>query len=317
MANDGFPDRCKNCITPLPDGAKYCPHCGQKRINLHDHSIWHLMVESVGDFFHVNSRFFATLRPLLFRPGYLTNEFLAGRRARYFEPFKLFLFISFLYFLTSGILNHRDKDIDFETTPALAKTDTAQVVLADGNYHLTLADTYYKDISIPDDSLRKMVKKEGLNQFVRNKYPDASWWTKFMLKQVIKNRLKGSGTFNQNMAKTIPKLIFILIPFFALLLKMIYFRKKISYYNHIIFSFHFLSFFFLINIFSELTKLITSRVGMVFLLIMVLYLFYSLRNVYAEKLWPTFRKFFMFFFGSLFIVGAFFIAAAMISFFMI
>jgi hypothetical protein len=88
--------------------------------------VWHMVVEAVGDFFHLDSKFFTTIRPLLFRPGMLTTEFLSGRQVRYFHPFKLFLFLSFLYFLTSGILDHRKIDeagsID---KPASATQDTA------------------------------------------------------------------------------------------------------------------------------------------------------------------------------------------------
>ena len=36
---------------------------------------------------------------LLFRPGKLTNEDLAGRRSRYIEPLRLYLSISAIFFL--------------------------------------------------------------------------------------------------------------------------------------------------------------------------------------------------------------------------
>lgn len=316
MTDPGAPNRCKNCITLLPEGANYCPHCGQKQTGLKDHSIRHLIADSVGDFFHFDSKFFTTLTPLLFRPGFLTNEYLAGRRIRYFTPFKLFLFISFLFFLISGIFNHARESDDFEIASPQYKTDTVKNVNTDGNFHLTLAG-WEKVIAISDDSLRRMVKKDGLNRFVNQQYPEASWWEKFMIKQVVKDRLQESAGFKKNMGKTIPKLIFILIPIFALLLKAMYARKKILYFNHVIFSFHFLSFFFLMNLVREPAVLLTEWINLVFLLTILTYLFLSLQYVYAEKIRTTLRKFLVFSLGSLFIVAVFYIMAAMISFLMI
>lgn len=254
---------------------------------------------------------------MLFRPGFLTIEYLAGRRIRYFEPFKLFIFISFLYFLASGLLHHRPEADAAGTVLPVTAGDTAANARSRDGYHLTLDKRFDKVIAVPEDSLRKMVKKEGLNRFVNMKYPSASWWAKFMVKQVIKDRLNGSLSFNRNMGKTIPKLIFVLIPVFAFLLKLIYFRKKIYYYNHVIFSFHFLSFFFLMNLARETANLVSQWITPVIYLLVMLYLVLSLRRVYEEKIMATLWKFFLFFFGSVFILITFFIMAAMISFLMI
>ena len=48
---------------------------------------------------HTDSRLWRTLAALLLRPGYLTREFLAGRRARYLPPVRLYLVISLVFFL--------------------------------------------------------------------------------------------------------------------------------------------------------------------------------------------------------------------------
>ncbi len=51
-----------------------------------------------------DSRLWRTLLPLVFKPGYLTAEFIAGRKARYVAPYRLYLIISFILFLViSGI----------------------------------------------------------------------------------------------------------------------------------------------------------------------------------------------------------------------
>jgi hypothetical protein len=317
MIKNELTERCKNCLTELPDGAKYCYHCGQKRVRLEDHSVWHLMVESVGDFFHLDSKFIATLWPLLLRPGFLTNEFLAGRRARYFQPFKLFLFISFLYFLTSGLLHRNREDAGYEQSRPNDTINPAGSVIKSKNYNLTLNEAYTKAIAMPDDSLRELVKKEGMNHFVTQRYPGASWWAKFMIKQVIRNRLQGSESFSDNMHKTIPKLIFILVPFFALLLKLLYSRKMIPYYNHVIFSFHLLSLYFMMSWILAFISLMVSWIGLISPLVLMLYLFVALRRVYREKSSTTLWKFLVFLLGSVFVVLVFLFLAVTISFIMI
>ena len=317
MDNSNESHSCPNCHTTLPVSAEFCHKCGQKRIHPEDYSVWHLMVESVGDFFHFDSKFFATLWPLFFRPGHLTNEYLQGKRARYFQPFKLFLFISFLFFLTSGLMNHKDSISDQDVTGVKVKGDSTGIKKDTTSFKLSLNEAYDKALAIPDDSLRKMVKKYGLNRYVNIRFPSASWFSRFMIKQVVKNRLQGSGTFNDNMEKTTPKLIFILIPFIALLLKLLYIRKKILYFNHIIFSIHFLSFVFLLLWMRLFGSRITDRFSLIVYLLLLIYLFLALLKVYRQKKGKTFVKFLLLFFGSFFMLALFFLIAASISFMMI
>ena len=51
------------------------------------------------DIFTFDTRFFRSLLPLFFRPGFLTKEWIAGRRSRYIPPLRLYVFISIMSFL--------------------------------------------------------------------------------------------------------------------------------------------------------------------------------------------------------------------------
>lgn len=59
-----------------------------------------VMSEFADIVFNVDSRIFRSLWDLYVRPGYLTREYLAGRRARYVTPFRLFFFLSILAFFS-------------------------------------------------------------------------------------------------------------------------------------------------------------------------------------------------------------------------
>ena len=214
-------------------------------------------------------------------------------------------------------MNHKDTTQDPKVAMVQDNLDSLGIIKDKDTFKLHMNDAYDKILDIPDDSLRKMVRKHGLNRFVNLKFPRASWTSRFMIKQVIKNRLQGSETFSENMNKTIPKLIFILIPFFALLLKLLYVRKKIPYFNHLIFSVHFLSFVFLLLLIKIFGSLVADWFSLLVYLLMMTYLYISLLKVYHQKRGKTFGKFILLFLGSLFMLGTFFIIAASVSFLMI
>jgi hypothetical protein len=309
-------DRCLNCYSPMPDGARYCPNCGQKQAGPHDHSVWHLSVEAVGDFFHLDSKFFSTLRPLIFQPGFLTTEYLAGRKARYFHPFKLFLFLSFLYFLTTGFLEHRNKDVyNSVDNPVPGINDTATGSKGHENYKLIIGKDYSAEINIPVDSLKKMVRKYGLNRYVKMKFPTVSAIERYMIKKFLINQME--GTISETMDKTIPKLVFVLILFFAFLLKLLYLKKRIPYYGHVIFSLHFLSFFFLLFLIKELLSLLSWWFNPVLVVWLLVYLFLALRRVYPMKTWATVGRYSLFLIGSFFTLLIFIVIATSISFMLI
>ncbi|MGH8041397.1 MAG: DUF3667 domain-containing protein, partial [Rudaea sp.] len=85
------PPTCLNCGAPL-QGA-HCHACGQpvKGMIRPLSSMLHDVADTI---FNIDSRIFHTLIPLYFRPGYLTNEYFAGRRVRYVTPFRLYFFLS-------------------------------------------------------------------------------------------------------------------------------------------------------------------------------------------------------------------------------
>jgi hypothetical protein len=214
-------------------------------------------------------------------------------------------------------MNHKGSIDDQKAARGENKDNSTINTKNPDSLNLTLNDEYDKVLAIPDDSLRKMVKEYGLTRYVNLTLPSAPWYTKFIIKQVFRNRLQSSGTFSENMQKTIPKLIFILIPLIALLLKLLFVRKRIPYFNHLIFSLHFLSFFFLLLFLTKLGSRISDSLDWVVYVLLMVYLYFALLWVYRQKKWKTFAKFLLLFFGSLFMLAFFFLIAVSISFILI
>ena len=83
-------DLCPECGEPL--AGDYCHRCGEKRPESRDLSVRHFFGEAAQELTSVeHSKVFHTLWALLFRPGFLTNEWKAGRRRRYLKPLNLCL----------------------------------------------------------------------------------------------------------------------------------------------------------------------------------------------------------------------------------
>ncbi|MBK7012472.1 MAG: DUF3667 domain-containing protein [Xanthomonadales bacterium] len=88
---------CPNCGAPAH--GPYCYACGQSEKGMIRH-LSEVMSDLADIVFNVDSRIFRSLWDLYFRPGYLTTEYVAGRRARYVTPFRLFFFLSIIAFFS-------------------------------------------------------------------------------------------------------------------------------------------------------------------------------------------------------------------------
>lgn len=93
---------------------RYCAQCGQRQES-HAPTAGHLLAEAAEGLTHSDSRLWVTLRHLLFRPGFLTAEFFAGRRVRYLPPIRLYLVVSVFFFLLLALLpGSSDQAVDVE-----------------------------------------------------------------------------------------------------------------------------------------------------------------------------------------------------------
>lgn len=76
----------------------YCHICGQQNLEPKE-SVWALISHFVYDITHFDGKFFSSLKFLLFRPGFLSKEYMRGRRASYLNPIKMYVFTSAIFFI--------------------------------------------------------------------------------------------------------------------------------------------------------------------------------------------------------------------------
>ena len=103
---------------------RYCSVCGQENIEPKE-SAWHLITHFFNDITHFDGNFFNTVKYLLLKPGFLTAEYVRGRRARYLHPIRMYVFTSAFFFLIyfSFISGH---GADAESEKGLQETLTNQ-----------------------------------------------------------------------------------------------------------------------------------------------------------------------------------------------
>ncbi|MBK7910023.1 MAG: DUF3667 domain-containing protein [Candidatus Pollutiaquabacter aromativorans] len=303
---------CLNCGAEVSD--KYCSHCGQKNVRT-EVNAFSALGHLVADYFHADGKFFSTIPPLLFRPGRLTREFMAGRRKTYVDPFRLYIFCSILYFLLGALVSslrhpvvrqddpsvHRQTEplhADSLTTYSLARTEEED----DGiNLNFTLpGNELPASIEAYDDSLAKLSPDDRPGFFFDQ-----------VLRQMIRINSKNGDwekEFNHKLLNSIPKMMFFLIPVAALILKFLYWRKRKYYLEHLVFQLHLHSFFFLFMLFGLLLDTILPLVWAVELLFLVWILLYPLlafkRNYGQNWFWTAFKYvFFLVLYGFSIVAG--------------
>lgn len=196
---------CLNCGQPLT--GPYCSACGQKdatRIL----PLGHLLHDLIHELVHVDHHVFHTLWLLLSRPGLLTVEYLAGRRSRHLPPFRLYLITSFLLFLVLGTLTPRWLKLNNS-----GKGGPPQATLVVGNGHAA------QNGKNPSGTKASTPFEQKLNQGA-------------------KKAAEHPGEFFAHVLALLPKVLFILLPLFGVLLKLLYLRRRVLYAAHLIFAVH-------------------------------------------------------------------------------
>ncbi len=317
---------CQNCVTTF--SGKFCPECGQA-VRDYDKPFTFIFYNFMGDFFAFDTRFFRTFGALLVRPGFLTSEYFKGRRVKYAPPFRIFIFVSFVLFLllqiytNKGLTTVLDADLSNKNILTL---DSASAMVADSvltqvkseidtigpeNFKFNLDLATFRDTR----DLRNGLEKLALNQEKRLKTE-----TDPKEREKIKEYIRLCRYPEQAMAKILKYLswaFFLLLPIFALVLKLVYIRRKQNYMRHLIFSIHIHSFIFVVLTIIVGLYLITNVNVKIITSILIfsvpIYFILALKKFYGQSYGKVILKFlvvsFLYNIIFLFVVGLVFLNA--------
>lgn len=263
------PDHCLNCNHPLDAHTHYCPSCGQKA--LPDHlTLKYFIHEFLSNYFSFDSKFFNTVKQLIIKPGFLSNEFIAGRRIRYINPIQLFVFTSFLYFLINSFMFLKE---DVKKDLVRINDENNKNIVSD-SLDIQQLDSL---IIIHDGETSDTIEHSLSGEFVK--------------KGNDFNKLD-RATQNERISNNMSYAVFLLLPVFAFYLGFIFRRKEMHYLQNIIFSLHFHSFFFVVGfVLLFFDRLLTGDIDSFILnLSAVIYLLIATKRFYKFSwILTTFR----------------------------
>lgn len=283
---------CPNCGWKIEGAGNFCSNCGQENHDLNV-PLKHLFLDIIENTFHFDSKVFRSIRIILTRPGGITKKFIEGMRSNYVSPARLYVFITAIYFVVFAYNRHHS-----ETEQVQINSIWIEGLKKDG-FHSKVGTTQY-NFTYEEIALLEHSPVEKTDSILKSKNIRTTWYQRILVQKIASFALNpNSGQLISEIAyKNLSFIMFLLMPLFALLLRLVYSRKKFLYFHHFIFALHYHSVLFFFLLLSELSVMFFSYsfINIAWWAV-VLYLLVSIHNVYGDG-WV--RSFFKFFFVSVF-----------------
>jgi hypothetical protein len=318
---------CENCRAPM--GGPFCAQCGQAAVD-YRRSFRHIIVDVLDSFLNWDSKFFATIGWLIARPWHLTNQFLAGRRVRYVHPLRLYLLVSILFFF---VVNYWAKSIHADPSklsandradiaaelndpdiPPAVKARIRAALDAKGRTQPEAQTSPSPETAVtpqpsvlasPSPSVTSPSPSGDFGPMVQFDKPPSTGFEKW-LEQRAKEKMGEHGSkmalFIATLFSNLPYMMFCCIPLFALVLKVLYVRKRVFYIDHLVYALHIHSFAYLAIMLIVLITIGLNRsipgafTGWIIAALWITFtvqVFMSIRRVYRQGWFFTVFKFFL------------------------
>ncbi|MBI5858702.1 MAG: DUF3667 domain-containing protein [Sphingobacteriales bacterium] len=333
---------CLNCGTIVQ--GKYCHNCGQENVEPKE-TFWHMVTHFFYDITHFDSNFFTTVKDLLFKPGFLSKEYMKGRRVSYLHPVRVYVFTSAIFFLlffsffvsSESISPRVNKPVSAEQRADYVKELELRLAKDSSNPWLKERIAFAKDSThaLMASDILKFELNNGLRiNFTGTNYnsfeeydsmektlPPSKrdgWVVRRLVRMDINIRRKVSENpdevtkeFVDSVLHRLPYLLLISLPFFALILKLVYLRRKQFYYaDHGVFTIHLYVFTFIWLLLFLTLRAIEEKyhwsfigtLSTILVFVLLFYLFRAMKNFYQQGWAKTFFKFLIVAISSLFMI---------------
>jgi hypothetical protein len=330
---------CLNCGTEVI--GPYCHQCGQENLEPKE-TVWHLITHFFYDFTHFDGKFFSTLKYLIFKPGFVSSEYMRGRRTSYLHPVRMYIFTSAFFFIIFFWLFHFNK---IDINPAALTANDSTTWIRAQEYALKGADTHKDSMEILKgiEDFKTGIKADSSKEKKRNNVritvdtisyktvaeydsvqkslpeEERDNWLKRMIRKreihVVESYKGDQNAFWKdvlnNFLHQFPKVFFISLPIFALLLKMLYIRRRQFYYaDHLIFTTHLyivtfiilLLWFCIIKLNNYFPSVAWVFVQAILWLYFLFYVYKAMRNFYKQGRFKTIVKYLLLNFASFIII---------------
>lgn len=263
-----MPTQCQNCSAPIQ--GDYCFQCGQSAADF-DLPVGEFAREFASEAFSLDSRLRLTLKPLFFKPGAVPRAYVAGHRARFVPPIRLYIFASFTMFLIM--------------TLGSGVTFSSVEVGEDGPS--AIDSVIHSTEPAPGAELAPGVEPTD----PRERNFGERLEGRFVL--ALQRAATDREAFSRDFLNRLAQAMFFLLPAFAGLLKLVHRRRL--YVHHVVFSVYLHSFVFFVVAFATLPDALgLSGVGEwlgIVVFSIPLYLLLAMKRFYDESWVKTLAKF--------------------------
>jgi hypothetical protein len=235
---------CRNCYGTVEN--RFCSMCGQENTETRK-TFRHLVFHFFEDLTHYENSFWHSIKYLIFRPCFLTKEYLDGKRKSYLDPIRLYIFISFITFFTISLFPENKVTENYKKPNSVSREKDS----------IDFINIKYNSIAALDSVQKTKQSKDRLSSFEYWVFKKIIFIKNNNTKQEISNKFKESFVHN------FPKVLFIYMPIFAMVMWVFNNKKKWIYFDHAILTLHYFSFllllFFINTLLTKLFSLTNSK----------------------------------------------------------
>jgi hypothetical protein len=261
---------CLNCDAVVE--RKFCSECGQENIDVRE-SFLGMVSHFFSDYFHFDSKFFRSVVPLIFKPGFLTKQYWEGKRAHYIHPLRLFFFITIIFMISTSFFYHSFGD-DFKNKIIDGDADVMGMDTTLWYTHKSTDQIYFYPLK---DSL---TIAEARNELKKN--------------SIALGKLR-SGF--DDVFKHLKYITFLLLPVYAIIFQLLYAGSGKYYAEHVVYTMHLQSFAYCLFsatfILPFILPLDIETMRHISVWAIMIYIGISLHVVYRQRWWVTAIKTFV------------------------
>ncbi len=223
MGAPDTPTACANCGQPFAEPPPaFCPACGQES-RVRAPTIGEFVQQFGGAYFSTEGALWRTLKLLLIKPGELTRQYLAGRRKHYVLPLRLYLTVSVLAILLLRLVAGTEVNFGIPADLDLRKGEYSILQFGDGA-GVGIKDGVYFCRGMPAWFCKRLQRRLDTDP-----------------KGLQREAEEVSGRYISNLGGA----MFLMVPLFALLQKLVYWNRRLRYTEHLVFALHLHAFWFL------------------------------------------------------------------------
>jgi len=315
---------CKNCNQALNSQDKFCSSCGQQHIS--KINVKFVLGEIFQTLFNLDSKAFKSLRFLILKPGFLTKEYVDGRRVSYLPPIRIYIVLSFFFFFFISVFDFSEGDnsatdfsFDFPKKNAIVDKEVSDAEpLAE---ELTFAVSQESLTSVSE--LKRMQYEGTLAEGLDSLTAEMSTVEGYIARKVALVQLDDKE-FIDVLRDQFSLFLMLFLPFFALLYGLVFRSHKKEFVGNLIFNLHlnsFLLFIFLLDFFIAPILANYDTVNTIWSTILILYVqYYIIKAImvfYQRKWWVALYKYLFLWIGYAVLAIVFFVVIAFSSILML